>query len=174
MGDLSDIDLEGFAGGAHAGFRWQYNQWVVGVEGDITFTDWSDEGVLERDDDASDFMDGEVDFLATARLLFGLAWDRWLFQVTGGAAFTQAEYVAHDTAAPNPSGDVDFDNLGGVVGGGVAYAVTDMITVRADGLYYIFKDEHDTRSLTTESDPGDFAEFEDAFVVRGGIDLNLF
>jgi outer membrane immunogenic protein len=37
---------DGFLGGAQAGYNWQYGQWVIGVEGQWSWTDWQDSSAL--------------------------------------------------------------------------------------------------------------------------------
>lgn len=64
-----DID-DGVLVGAHAGYNWQFNQFVVGAEGDATWTDW-----------------GSTDSTASLRLRGGFAIDRLLAYGTAGVAF---------------------------------------------------------------------------------------
>lgn len=68
---FADGDFEdGFVIGGQAGFNWQWNTFVLGVEGDGSFVDFDD-----------------VDVLGTLRLRGGFALDRFLVYGTGGAAF---------------------------------------------------------------------------------------
>ena len=62
---------------------------------------------------------------------------------------------------------------GGVVGGGAEWALSELISIRGEILYYIFDDRENTSTLTPVSTPGDFAEFEDAYVVRAGVSIKL-
>ena len=174
QGFLEDIDLNGIAVGAHAGYNYQIDQWVLGLEGDITFTNWSDKNVFERDGNNEDFMDGSVDLLGSVRGRAGIAFDRLLVFGTAGIAFTNADYVAHDgIKGSDVSGKVNFNDMGLVVGGGGEWALTDMVSMRVEGLYYVFNDRENASGLTPDSDPGDFAKFENAFVVRGGLSVHF-
>lgn len=65
-GDIEDGALVGL----QAGYNWQFNQFVLGAEGDATWTDW-----------------GSTDSTATLRLRAGFAIDRLLAYGTGGVAF---------------------------------------------------------------------------------------
>ena len=69
-----DLLEDGFVVGGQLGVNWQFNQFVLGVEGDGSFVDW-----------------GEVEAVGTARLRGGFAIDRVLIYATGGGAFGQDE-----------------------------------------------------------------------------------
>ncbi len=172
-----DLDLDGFAGGGHVGFNYQFDQsvggvgnLVIGIEGDGTWTDWQD--TFRRSPVASEAISGDVDLLASVRARLGVAVDNSLVYVTGGIAIPDAEYMAFDS---DGAGSVDFNDIGGVVGGGVAFAATDMLSFRVEGLYYIFDDRHNTVRIIDPAIPdiGGFAEFDDAFVVRVGVSIHL-
>ena len=59
---------DGFVVGGQLGVNWQFNSFVLGVEGDGSFVDW-----------------GETDAVGTVRLRGGFALDRFLPYGTGGA-----------------------------------------------------------------------------------------
>jgi outer membrane immunogenic protein len=69
-GELED----GFAVGGQIGVNWQWNQFVLGAEGDGSFVDF-----------------GDTSAVGTARLRAGFAFDRFLIYGTGGAAFQDFE-----------------------------------------------------------------------------------
>ena len=173
-GFAQDLDLSGGVGGVQAGYNQQTGNFVYGVEADITFTDFEDLA-LERDNNNSDFMEGSVDWLATIRARAGIARDNVLVFGTAGIAFADASYSASNgpVGAATSSGSVDFDDIGYVVGGGVELMGSGRMSVNLQGLYYEFDDRRDTSTLNTDSDPGDFARFEDAWVVRAGINFKL-
>ncbi len=62
---------DGFVVGGQVGVNWQYNNFVLGAEGDGSFVDWN----------------GPTDAVGTVRLRGGFAFDRFLAYGTGGAAF---------------------------------------------------------------------------------------
>jgi outer membrane immunogenic protein len=71
---------DGFVIGGQIGVNWQWNNFVLGAEGDGSFTDW-----------------GAADAVGTARLRGGFAFDRFLVYGTGGVAlqdFSDAGWVA--------------------------------------------------------------------------------
>lgn len=68
------IDSNGFIGGGQVGYNFQFNQLVLGVEGDISFTDWH-----------------ENDAFGTVRGRLGYAWGRVLPYATAGLAVVDSE-----------------------------------------------------------------------------------
>ena len=139
---------------------------------DGTWTDWQD--TIEKNPGSTIGISGGVDLLASVRARLGVAVDNSLVYVTGGIAIPDAEYTAITTAGV---GSVDFTDIGGVVGGGIEFAPIDWLSVRGEGLYYIFDDRRDTSGIVGETggdvNTGDFAEFDNAFVVRVGVSIHL-
>lgn len=166
---VADLDLNGFLGGVHAGVNMQQNDLVFGLEGDISLTDWSDDGVFS--DNSSRRAEADVNFLASIRGRLGLAMDRTLVYATGGVAFADGDYTAISPGGTERSRSEL--SVGGVFGGGIEFAATDDLIVRAEGLYYIFDDTVDLGASSGEDDPPNQAELDDAFVVRVGISLKL-
>jgi outer membrane immunogenic protein len=168
-----DLDLNGIAGGLQAGWNWQMDSLVLGVEGDVTFTDWSDK--IRNDTNSAESINGEVNLLATLRLRAGFAVDNLLLYVTGGGAIADATYNANDTQECCGSDNhVDFNDIGYVVGGGAEWGLDEHWTIRAEALYYGFNDEEDAGHLTGDSGTfDDNVEFKDAWVVRGGVNFRF-
>lgn len=163
--DAEELDLEGIAGGLHAGYNWQMDNIVFGIEGDVTFTDLSD-STGAPDPTESEEQKGDVDLLASVRARLGVAFDDVLLYATGGIAIPDASWEAKNTGFDPSDGDVDFDDIGGVVGGGAEFAMTETIRLRAEGLYYFFNDKE---SIEDFGNTGEEVELEDAFIVRGGV-----
>lgn len=170
--DAGDLDLNGVAGGIHGGYNHQFDSFVLGVEGDLTWTGFEDEGDAPNGSgtEAGDHHVGEVDLLASVRGRLGFAFDRALIYGTGGVAFTQASWETHQHGNDDKA---KFNDLGGVVGGGIEYAATDAISVRAEGLYYFFGDKEDITNFHSATGEDDDVEFDDAFVVRVGATWHL-
>ncbi len=164
-----DLDLEGVVYGVHGGFNWQMDSIVFGIEGDVSLTDIDDSenAASEGSDGAeSEVQSGEVDLLASVRGRLGIALDDVLLYATAGVAIPDAEYEITGTGATD--GKVKFGEIGGVVGGGVEFAMTDSIRLRAEGLYYFFGEDESLEDIS-DADTGEEVEFEDVIVVRGGI-----
>ncbi len=169
---VDGLTPDGFIGGAQAGYNYQSGNLLLGVEADITFTDIGDE---IADGAGDDVVEADLDFLASLRLRGGFVSDRLLVYGTGGLAYAGGEFTVIDDRGDidENSADVDIDAFGAVVGGGLEWAAMDNISLRAEGLYYFFKEREDTSDATNDSDTGDFLELEDIWVIRGGINFLL-
>lgn len=157
---VGDFDTEGngFVGGGQLGANFQIDQIVLGVEGDVSFADMSDSvtsGAISRRQ--------EVDMLASIRGRAGFAFDRALIFATAGWGMADAERTRL-----NGTGGSDSQTHDGLVyGGGVEWAVTDMVSVRAEYLRYdLDKQEY---SLVG---PDPIVEI-DVDVFRLGVNLNF-
>lgn len=121
----------GVIGGGHAGYLYQINQWVLGIEGSV-------DGASLNNTAAAAFpgvfggsvlvANSSLDVVGTIRGKTGFAWDRVLIYGTGGLAFggfsTNLSLVGNAPlfgATFNPSNT----RVGWTAGGGLQYAVTD-------------------------------------------------
>ena len=182
---LEDLDVDGFVGGGQIGCNWQMNQFILGAEGDFSFTDWDDRIEDISDAGANDAVKAEVNFLASLRGKAGFAFDRFMIYGTGGIAFADGEATFIDELGDvdlENRGTIDFDDIGFVVGGGADWMVWDNISVGVVGLWYIFNDDEDACdfddgagdcTFTDDSDEDDFAKFEDAFVIRANLNYHF-
>jgi outer membrane immunogenic protein len=162
-----DLDDDNILGGLQAGYNVQFDQFVLGIEADISFTDWHDK--LTNDDDEKVSFD--TDLLISLRARAGLAMDNLLVYATAGGAWTDTEFEASD--GPDDNGDVNLDDIGFVVGGGAEYAFNESWSVRAEGLYYIFDEKEDIQDLTSDTDPDDFIKLKDIAVARIGLNFRF-
>jgi opacity protein-like surface antigen len=164
----NDLKLNGIVGGAQAGFNWQINNFVLGIEGDATFTDWSDSKDSDPDPET---ISAEVDLLASLRARVGFAVDRLLFYATAGAAWGDAEYRASDDVEGPPfAGSLDFDDIGIVAGGGIEWGMSEHTSVRLEGLHYNFDDKKSADDLVNDIGTlDDNVTLDDAWVVRFGV-----
>lgn len=175
---LDALDVDGFLGGAHAGWNYQSGNLVIGIEGDVSVTSMDDE-VFEAGG-ANELAEVEIDFLASLRGRAGVAVDRVLFYGTAGVAYVTGEYtVTDEIGTPDELvGSEDLDQFGLVAGGGLEWAVWDNLSLRAEGLYYLFGEHQDTSGIlgdpfVTDGDPGDFVQLNDVVVVRGGASFHF-
>lgn len=135
-------DADGFVGGVHAGYNYQINNWVVGVEADVEYSDASASGavVLPAPAGLTAFgIDNEWNGSVRARL--GYAFDRVLVYATGGVAFG-----GFDVRATNGliSSSDSATHVGWTVGAGVEYAITQNVTARAEYRYTDLGDKNYT------------------------------
>jgi len=125
LSDDGSYDLEGFIGGVQAGFNWQTNAFVYGVEADFTLS-----GV--DGDSTSGFgvpIGRDIDWTSSLRGRLGYAFDRYLVYGTAGAALAQSE------GSVDGFGSDEELHLGWTVGGGVEAKLTQAISLRAEYLY---------------------------------------
>lgn len=134
---------DGFVGGVQAGYNWQINQFVLGVEADIDYSDMSGSSALATV--VAPFATGafssssEINWLATLRGRAGLAIDRGLIYATGGLAGGGVKdsfswgYPALGQVYNGSSSDTEW---GWVAGAGFEYAMTDNFIVGAEVLYF--------------------------------------
>jgi outer membrane immunogenic protein len=172
------FDMNGFTGGGYAGCDYQFGSWVVGAEGDWSVVNkegqsrvipgqnfFTPAGALAATSPVTSFIFGSAQerWYATARARVGYAVDKWLFFVSGGAAWTKIDDALFQTnAGPIPAafaGVVGFipgaggaplfyqnssnRRTGWTVGAGVDYAPAPLMgnwTVRAEYLYVHFDD----------------------------------
>jgi outer membrane immunogenic protein len=121
---------EGFLGGVQAGYNWQTGSLVLGVEGQISWTDASRDGSisvtgplggLNTIDHSTD-----INFVATLAARLGLAYGNALFYVKGGAAFLDWSSTVNFRGPNVANGSVSFGDteFGWMVGAGLEYAFT--------------------------------------------------
>jgi outer membrane immunogenic protein len=140
-------DMKGWLAGGHAGFNYQVDRFVFGIEGDGTWTDINSRvfsSVFPPDTLTST---GRIDWLASVRGRAGVAFDSVLFYATGGAAWASLSLTSQ--AVFNPGGIIarnyrDPDGVvhnGWVVGGGVEWMFAQNWIARAEYLHYEFEDK---------------------------------
>ncbi|QCI63500.1 outer membrane protein [Phreatobacter stygius] len=140
----SSLTSNGVFGGVQVGYNWQINQFVLGVEGDV-----SAGGLSKRTTDTTvgsltfgDSYRTSVPFLGSLRVRAGLAADRALFYVTGGLGVATFSDKYFD-ASVGPTGTTfssSSTRVGYTVGGGIEYAFTQNWTAKVEYLYYGFGD----------------------------------
>ncbi len=157
-----DLNLSGIAGGLHAGYNWQSDAIVFGIEGDINFADWKDKVVSPLD--SEDVQKASVNVLGSIRGRLGIAVGDALLYGTAGVALSDADWTSIEDTS---SDTAHFNDIGGVVGGGVEWMVFSNTSIRAQGLYYFFNDKEDVSDFN-RGDTGERIELDDMFVVSIG------
>jgi outer membrane immunogenic protein len=143
--------------GGQTGCNWQTGTLVFGLEGDVDYFH-SHPGFnnsTESLTDGSPLTVGQVlktDYLATVRPRVGLAADRNLAYITGGAAFTNVNYTQTylDGETPPGVGTASASRLavGWVVGAGWEYAWSDHWTFKLEYLFAGFPTTSALGSIT--------------------------
>ena len=139
--------------GLHGGYNWQVQQIVLGVEGDVSFSN-------------------DANYLASIRGRLGFApWDRLLLYGTAGAAFINLDEPFAVQSALN--GPLTFNRnrteTGFVVGGGGEYRVLPNTSLGAEGLFYDFGSSSTLLNTAPDvgSEPFVFKDDLNFWVVRG-------
>ncbi len=120
--------------GVTAGYNYQSGPLVAGIEGDVDFGDINGTGTPRAGVYGSGSLTGE----GSVRARFGYAFNQALVYVTGG--YTGANLrgsVADFSAPPNLYVSQSTYLNGFVLGGGIEYAMTHNISVKAE---YLFSD----------------------------------
>jgi len=147
----------GAVGGIQAGYNYQFAAWVVGVEGDISWTSLSDHrtqspafttgGGVGPIAGGAGFsatslqMTKNDQWLASVRARLGFTgWWNTLLYVTGGGAWVNVDYTGTGVFFNSFTDNVSFNTTksGWVVGGGAEWQATTNILLRAEYLYYNF------------------------------------
>jgi outer membrane immunogenic protein len=139
--------------GLHGGYNWQVQQIVLGIEGDVSFSN-------------------DANYLASIRGRLGFApWDRLLLYGTAGAAFIGLdEPFAIQSVTNGPSVfNRNRTETGFVVGGGGEYRVLPNTSLGAEGLFYDFGGSSTLLSTPPDvgSEPFVFKDDLNFWVVRG-------
>lgn len=132
-----DVTSSGFVGGIQAGYNWQMDQYVLGLETDIQASGLK----AEVKADLNDFFGFDakagtkVSWFGTTRVRLGYTpVDRFMIYATGGVAYGKVKSYA----------DIDGDGIsasktkvGYTVGAGAEYAITNNVTIKSE---YLFTD----------------------------------
>ena len=135
-----DLDNSGGELGGLIGYNWQYRQcWVFGLEADGGYL-W---GRKSRDSGLFDPGDGlpllhtdtsiKTHYLTTVGFRVGRAWGNFLPYVTGGLAIGDSDFRQVISTAPasfQEGGSKDNTDVGGMVGAGLQYALTNHWSLR--------------------------------------------
>ena len=150
------LSRSGAIGGLQVGYNQQFNQLVLGLEADFSFSSLKSSSDFNGNFPnfpgcGSTFCGGAIavttsiqnDWIATLRPRLGVAVDRFLVYVTGGLAigdlkFAQVNTWQHPLFPSGISSDVTSIskvNVGWTIGGGAAYTIDGKWSVRAEYLY---------------------------------------
>lgn len=109
----------GVAGGAHIGYGFQSNQFVLGVEADVNGSSYSASGTNPFNGAT---LGSRIPVDGSIRGRVGVAFDRVLFYATGGAALASIRDTYSDAAGFSA---INRTRVGYTVGGGIDYAISN-------------------------------------------------
>lgn len=126
---LDHLNLNGFMGGVHAGFDYQIDEFIFGVEGDVDYADIerSQNGVYHSGHDLRR-LTFESRWQESLRLRAGFTpFDRVAVFATGGLAIAEGKLSNSGThfGIPIPSTTAKNTHTGWTAGIGAAYALTN-------------------------------------------------
>jgi len=152
--DVSDTDVDGFAGGIYAGYNWLLeNDWLIGVEGEWNYVSADGTGdLIDRHSNDPGGKDGtgktKQEWDASLRLKTGVVVGDYLPYITGGVAWTsvnaKAYYLGINAKAYDPQTLMDDDQIlvGWTIGAGVEMAISENVHVRIQYRYTDYGDEN--------------------------------
>jgi outer membrane immunogenic protein len=147
-GGIGSANSPNFIGGGQLGCNWQSGTYIYGIEGDFDYFRNNPQFInatATLSDGTTTFTVSQAlttNYLATLRPRLGVAADRNLFYITGGAAFTKASYTQTylDAAAPVGTGAATGSKtlVGWTAGAGWEYAWNHSWTFRLEYLFTSF------------------------------------
>jgi outer membrane immunogenic protein len=141
--DLSyERDFDGFVGGALGGVNFQAGSFVFGLDMDFGGVVADGEGTehVKGTEEDIRFQHG-MDWTAHIRGRLGFALDRVLVYGAGGLAIADFDVKSNRSLQSENDLDDGGHATGWSVGGGIEYAVTDHLLVRAEFLHDEYSDE---------------------------------
>ncbi|KAA5599595.1 outer membrane protein [Blastochloris sulfoviridis] len=150
-------DFDGFVGGGQIGFDYQFNNIVLGIQGDISGASLEGKtlyGINEYKNEAT--------WLASVTGRIGFTVDRALFYVKGGVAWTDLDNEVVGGISKSDTRD------GWTLGGGIEYAFAPDWSTFVEYDYYDFGDKN------TFFPDGSFAKVDtDVNVVKLGVNYRF-
>ena len=145
-------------GGGYAGYNYQINQFVLGLQGEFDGT-----GINGKNSSGFGLKE---DYIGSVDGRLGYAADRVLFYVLGGVAFTNTKFTL-GTASYNGN------TTGYDVGGGIEYAFLPNWTVRGEYHVYEFGSIGFTPAAAVLAVPTNNRMIKSDSVVRVGLDYKF-
>ncbi len=161
-----DPDPNGILGGAQAGYNWQIERWVLGLETDFSFADINGNNTTLG---TSSYSDGytaavalsteeRINSFGTLRARLGMvAFEDFLVYATGGWAYGDVNYSANTDYSAVDSGKQSYpahsfseSKSGWTVGGGLEYGLLESLSLRAE---YLYLDLGDTSAVANPEIP---------------------
>ncbi len=136
----TDDGTSGWIYGAHAGYNLQLDALVLGVEADIDGSDIGGEPDYSRYNSADGYVFSQ-NWQASLRARIGVANEQLLLYGTGGVAWGDFTSSYWSTPTPLRNETKTETHQGTVWGGGIEYALTSQVTLRAEYLAYDFGEQ---------------------------------
>ncbi len=142
-------DLRGGLFGGQAGFNWQVDGWVLGVEGQGDWTRLTGNNRPPLGNISQSNINGtKVKSIFTVTGRVGYAWDRVLLYAKGGGAWAHDNYTVDTTAAPAgatpATTGLSDTRTGWIIGAGLEYGLAPNWSVAAEYTYLDFGTKQET------------------------------
>jgi outer membrane immunogenic protein len=134
-----DVNPVSVFGGAQLGYNWQVGRWMLGFEGDIGYLGARDTIYPAP----ASFVEAKYGWYGTITGRVGIAYDRLLTYVKGGAAVAEITNAAGALVGPGTVDPFDVTDTkktrwGWTVGTGFEFALSPVWSVKAEYLYMDF------------------------------------
>ncbi len=165
--DYGSHRTSGVLGGGQFGCDYQMGVWVVGAEGDFSFT-----GAKGDHAYSSYFQNTKLDWIATATARIGYAFDNSLIYVKGGAAWDRGSY---DMTLSGISYSDKITRSGWTIGGGWEYGFAPHWSVKVEYNYikFGFHDVWWNYQYASPPDPWSFHVDQAINVVKLGLNYRF-
>jgi len=137
IGDTTFGKPSGFTLGGTVGYNYQINQFVIGVEGDLNWTNIDSTARTLVAPASTVVSTAGVNWMGTLRARVGFSLNRALIFATGGYAGASLDMKYNDLTLAVAGKESSWRN-GWVVGGGIEYAFTNNISAKTEYLYTSF------------------------------------
>ena len=166
--------LDGWLSGGQIGFNWQVDQLVLGIEGDMS---WSNIGGDFQYDPLrpAAIAGADINWLATLRGRIGVAYDRTLLYATGGLARGKDLGFANSVIVTGDRASASGTRTGWAAGGGLEHALTDNLSIKAEYLYVDLGDDR-RESAASTFPPGLVLRADsniDLHIIRAGLNYRF-
>jgi outer membrane immunogenic protein len=164
----SDAHGNGVIGGVQAGYNHQFGNYVVGIEGEFSFSDVKKEdlflaGQISLKNDYYGMVTGRLGYLYSPQtLVYG----------KGGVAFTRDKWKVRDGIGGFADGT--FDRTGWVIGFGAEHAMWRNVSVKAEYNFLHFGDVNEVLTAgggITVTGAGDVSEY--VHIVKLGLNYRF-
>lgn len=167
---LQSADLSGTSVvvGVHAGYNWEFNRWVVGVEGDISGLPFRKARIAPNATAGN--VEASLSGLASLRGRIGYAFGQNLIYGTGGVGWIGENFlnVPGDLVSSRSHLVTPIQTVP-VVGGGYEYKVTRNMTAGLEGLVFV---NSGSQTLTNSTGRNYSFKAGNVTVVRAKVSFN--
>jgi len=126
---FTDFRLKGIVGGVHTGYNWQFDRWVLGIEGSVSATKMDGSTLCPN---AAFRCEADVDHFWRAGVRAGMtagATGNWLFYATGGFARAKLDTRTPVVATGANTASAGNHHHGWFGGAGIEWGVAPNFTV---------------------------------------------